>query len=238
MGKPTWRITQFLGTKPATPEDEKKWRADGSPKTWTYPEGKNSPAFTTAAGAREVRREDANGSLGDLTTGVPMTPDRLGKLPVTHEGLRDYLESAIKKRNMSGAGPALGHGPVADQQIYDLGVQIIMNLPVSPKVRAAAYRMIATLPGVTAVGDVTDPLGRRGQAVSILRTTDTGESEGVDRLVVDAETGLPLALEYTSKPDQPWQTAGYYYEAVKETGWTDEKPDVSANEGGPEDTVG
>jgi hypothetical protein len=36
-GKPTWRIIQFLGAKPATPEDERAWRADGSPKTWTYP---------------------------------------------------------------------------------------------------------------------------------------------------------------------------------------------------------
>ncbi|WP_344832204.1 hypothetical protein [Nonomuraea dietziae] len=35
-GKPPGLITQFLGAKPATPADEEAWRADGSPKTWTY----------------------------------------------------------------------------------------------------------------------------------------------------------------------------------------------------------
>ncbi|MET8388377.1 hypothetical protein ABZV14_35830 [Streptosporangium canum] len=94
--------------------------------------------------------------------------------------------------------PPLGQGRHADLRLYDMGVHIIMRFPVSPKVRAAAYRMIASLPGVTAVGEVTDPLGRRGRAVSIPRTTDTGESEGVDRLVVDAETGLPLGPVRTS----------------------------------------
>lgn len=246
-GKPTWLITQFLGVKPATPEDEEAWRADGSPKTWTYPgrritEGgrsfvTESLTITAAAGPREVRREDAGGSLGMLTNGEPMTPDRLGKLPATPEGLRDYLEAVIKKRAADGSVPPLGQGQSADLWLYDMGVHIIMRFPVSPKVRAAAYRMIASLPGVTAVGEVTDPLGRRGRAVSIPRTTDTGESEGVDRLVVDAETGLPLALEHTNAPDPSRQGATGYYEAVIETRWTDEKPDLPANRRGTEDAA-
>ncbi|WP_433258292.1 CU044_5270 family protein [Streptosporangium sp. CA-135522] len=250
-GKPTWLITQFLGAKPATPEDKEAWRADGSPKTWTYP-GKRiaeggrsfvteSRTVTAAAGPREARREVAGGSLGMLTNGEPMTPDRLGKLPATPEELRDYLESVIKKQAADGNVPPLGQGRHADLRIYDMGVHIIMRFPVSPKVRAAAYRMIASLPGVTAVGEVTDPLGRRGRAVSIPRTTETGESEGVDRLVVDAETGLPLALENTAWGPSRQGAAGFSYfsyEAVKKTGWTDEKPDLPANRRGPEDAAG
>ncbi|WP_431902550.1 CU044_5270 family protein [Nonomuraea sp. bgisy101] len=247
-GKPTWRITQFLGAKPATPKDEEAWRADGSPKTWTYP-GKRideggtsfvtkSRAVTAAAGPREVRREDAGGSLGMLTNGEPMTPDRLGKLPATPEGLRDYLESVIEKGAADGNLPPLGRGQHADLWLYDMGAHIIMHFPVSPEVRAAAYRMIASLPSVTAVGEVTDPLGRRGRAVSIPRTTDTGESEGVDQLVVDAQTGLPLALVHTNAPDPSRQgAASFSYEAVKETGWTDEKPDLPANRRGPADAA-
>jgi hypothetical protein len=198
-----------------------------------------SRTVTTAAGAREALREDAGGSLGMLTNGEPMTPDGLGKLPATPEELRGYLESVITKRAADGSVPPLGQGQHADLWLYDMGVHIIMHFPVSPKVRAAAYRMIASLPSVTAVGEVTDPLGRRGRAVSIPRTTDTGESEGVDRLVVDAETGLPLALEHTNAPDPSRQgAAGFFYEAVKETGWTDEKPDLPANRRGPGDAAG
>ncbi|SDI46268.1 hypothetical protein SAMN05421505_15410 [Sinosporangium album] len=246
-GKPTWRIIQFLGAKPATSEDEEAWRADGSPKTWTYPAkrvtkgGKSfltkSRTITGAANAREAWREDAGGSLGVLTNGEPMTLDQLGKLPSTPEGLRDYLESVIKKNAANGTGPRLGQD--ADPRLYDMGVRIIMHFPVSPEVRAAAYRMIASLPGVTADGEATDPLGRRGQAVSIPRTTDTGEAEGVDRFVVDTETGLPLALEHTNAPDPSKQgAAGFSFEAVEQTGWTDKKPNLPANRRSAADAAG
>ncbi|GII96245.1 CU044_5270 family protein [Sinosporangium siamense] len=248
-GEPTWRISQFLGAKPAGPEDEKAWRADGSPKTWTYPakqittDGKSTVVpgrtVTSAPGAREAQREDAGGSLGTLAGGEPMTPDRLDRLPATPEGLRDYLEKVVEKTVARGGMPPLGKGENTDQRLYDLGVTVIMHFPVSPQVRAAAYRMLASLPTVTALGEVTDALGRRGRAVGIPRTAALGASEGAERLVVDTETGLPLALEYTDAPDWSRQGAAVlFYEALKESRWTDEKPDLPAKTSGPKDAAG
>ncbi|MEV4062162.1 hypothetical protein [Nonomuraea dietziae] len=60
----------------------------------------------------------------------------------------------------------------------------------------------------------------------------------MDRLVVDADTGLPLALEHTNAPDPSRQgAAGFSYEAVTKTGWTDNMPDLPVNRRGPEDAA-
>jgi hypothetical protein len=59
-------------------------------------------------------------------------------------------------------------------------------------VRAAAYRMIASLPGVRALGEVTDVLGRTGQGVARVTRDFGGEVE--QRLVMDDRTGFPLFM--------------------------------------------
>jgi hypothetical protein len=71
--------------------------------------------------------------------------------------------------------------------------------------------MLASLPGTTAEGQVTDPLGRTGQAVS------RRLANGTDRIIVDAETGEPLTFESTINGMRT-------FEAIKKTGWTNEEP--------------
>ncbi|MFI6920240.1 CU044_5270 family protein [Nonomuraea spiralis] len=203
----TWVIRRDLGTVPATPEDEAAWRAAGSPRSWTLP-GANPPVkLRTAPGEPDALRDDTGKTLTLL--GTPMTPTTLKALPTTPEGLRDTLEQIISK----------GYGKERvnmDNQLFETGVRLVMNLPTSPEVRAAAYRMLAALPGATAEGEVTDPLGRRGQAVS--RPGGTGEQY---RFVVDTTTGQPLALESEIGQDRS-------YEAIKSTTWTDDEPRLPA----------
>ncbi|MFF5211599.1 CU044_5270 family protein [Streptosporangium sp. NPDC000396] len=220
-GKRTWVIRQDLGTKPATPQDEEAWRAAGSPQSWTIPgksitEGGKSirtPDVTLRAkpGEREAIRDDSGKTLTLL--GTPMTPAALRGLPTTPEGLRDHLERLITK----------GYGAERvdmNAELYETGVQLIMRFPVSPEVRVAAYRMLASLPGVTAQGEVTDPLGRTGQAVS-----RQGGPNEQSRFVVDTATGQPLVFESTFTTEGEQHTT---YEVIKKTGWTDEEPELPA----------
>jgi hypothetical protein len=65
---------------------------------------------------------------------------------------------------------------------------------LTPRTRAAAYRMLADLPEVRSVGRVTDPLGRPGVAVA--RTElDQGIGTVERQLVFDLETDVFLASQ-------------------------------------------
>ncbi|MFF0572858.1 CU044_5270 family protein [Streptosporangium saharense] len=210
-GGRVWLIRQEQGAVPATPKDEKAWRAAGSPRSWTY----HDPESTLSAepGERHALWDDTGKSLTLL--GVPMTPETLNALPTTPEGIRAYLEKVITKGYSS--------EPIdMNAELYGVGTQLVMNFPVSPEVRAAVYRMCAALPGVTALGKVTDPLGRTGEAV--------GFQEGPavrTRFVLDTATGQPLASEstYTYRGRQ-YET----YTAIDSIAWTDEEPALPAKQ--------
>ncbi|MFF4195379.1 CU044_5270 family protein [Nonomuraea sp. NPDC001831] len=206
-GRPTWVIRQDLGAEPATPEDETAWRAAGSPRTWTLSRGTPPVKLQAGPGERDAVRDDSGKTLTLL--GTPMTPATLNALPTTPEALRDTLERLVSK----------GYGKERvdmNAQLFETGVRLVMNFPTSPEVRAATYRMLAALPGASAESEATDPLGRKGQAVS--RPAGPGERY---RFVVDTATGLPLALESTIGQDRS-------YEAIRTAAWTDEEPRLPA----------
>lgn len=68
-------------------------------------------------------------------------------------------------------------------------------MPVSGPVRAAAFRVLADLPGTQLVPTATDALGRRGTAVT---HTDAPTSQGAvlqSWLIIDPRTSTALAQE-------------------------------------------
>jgi hypothetical protein len=89
-------------------------------------------------------------------------------------------------------------------------------------VRAAAFRLLAGLPGVVSQGTVQDSQGRSGTAIALL---DNGS--GVDstlQLVVDPGSGKLLSrrLNAVSSTDgKPVKRATITYLSV---GWTNQKP--------------
>jgi len=105
-------------------------------------------------------------------------------------------------------------GDQADFLFYSASA-LVMNLPARPEVRSAAYRMLAGVPGITALGRVTDPAGRTGIAVAISHRGDGG-AQGQVRLIIDPTTGSALAQER-------W-TDGVRssYTALLTAGWSDE----------------
>jgi hypothetical protein len=78
--------------------------------------------------------------------------------------------------------------------LFFSGAALVMELPVPAAVRAAAYRMLAALPGIVTLGQGTDALGRTGIAVAYSRRGDGGHI-GEQRLIVDPATGRALTQE-------------------------------------------
>ncbi|MFI6324991.1 CU044_5270 family protein [Nonomuraea sp. NPDC050556] len=201
LGVPNLRITQPLGAKPVTAKDEEAWRTAGRPIRWRYPadvEGfgdvSASERVESAAGkAVSTRLQSPPGTLA----GKRLTWTELAAVPGDEQGLRAYLEAR-------------------GDELYASCVELLTSLPASPAVRASAYRILASLPGLRAEGVVTDPLGRTGQALDYRN----------DRLVIDVASGSPLATEVRlagALTDGSAVELGSFT-AFEEIGWTDQQP--------------
>ena len=99
--------------------------------------------------------------------------------------------------------PPFKPGTAAESRlIFAVCLDLLDRDPVTPQVRAAAFRVIATLPGIRLQGRVTDPLGRTGYGVTMpgayrLEGPPPGDSHQ-QRVVIDPATGALLATESVS----------------------------------------
>ncbi|MBL3666514.1 CU044_5270 family protein, partial [Streptomyces sp. M2CJ-2] len=235
-----WSLHIDAGARPATPADEQAWRADGSPKRWDMtdyspaarralqrewernrhddgPPPELQPEIVTWDGRGEVAGDAPGGISDGGPGGAEIGLAELESLPTDPERLRERLEQIVEEQY---------NGPPHIQQML-LGMtaeSLALELPVSPQLRAAAYRVRASLPGVRDVGEVTDRSGRPGYAVELRNPRPGGE--GKRRLIFDRETGLPLSGESyaTSARDgyRPGELVSYTtYTAMR---WTDQAP--------------
>ncbi|WP_406311918.1 CU044_5270 family protein [Streptosporangium sp. NBC_01639] len=200
----TWYRQTPQGIKPATPQDEAAWRADGSPTSWTY----DKPTEKGHSGAlRAEPDEQRTWSTEDwdfriLMAGKPLT--KMSEVPDTPEGLKALFDAD-------------------DRTTIDTAARLLVFAPVTSETRAAAYRLLASMPGVTAVGQVTDALGRTGQAVEY----ESGEFAPPNyagatrtRLVIDPASGRPLSIETRSAADGLLLT----YTSIQDSRWADDNP--------------
>ncbi|MEV4095665.1 hypothetical protein [Streptosporangium saharense] len=198
----TWYRRTSQGIKPATPRDEAAWVADGSPMSWTYDKPSENGRFGVV---RSEPGEQRTWSTEDwdfriLTAGKPLT--KMSEVPDTPEGLKAFFAAD-------------------DRTTIDTAARLLFFAPVTSETRAAAYRLLASLSGVTAIGQVTDALGRAGQAVEY----ESGEfapnyqSATRTRLVIDPASGRPLSLEVRSA-DGLLLT----YIAIQDSRWADANP--------------
>ncbi|WP_182897951.1 CU044_5270 family protein [Microbispora sp. H10830] len=230
--RPSWRITRPLGVKPATPEDEAAWRDAGSPREWRYPHdveglGDVGPGDEVRAAPEEpIGSRLAGGWIGSpgLLAKQRLTWAELDRVPSGTQKLRDYLKARISRQTKK--YHALDPRREMDSRLQGACTEILSGLPVSPEVRASAYRILAELPGITAVGEVTDALGRTGQGL----TYRAGE-EGTDvTMVVDPGSGLFLSRETRSAGvDAGGRTVTVgTFVAYDDSSWSDEEPDLPA----------
>lgn len=106
----------------------------------------------------------------------------------------------------------------------------VLNYTAPPAVRSALFRMLATLPGVQYLGQVTDPLGRTGDTVALIQQAsdlvvifDPNTSQVLDE--APTPTGGPIHL-----PSQmPPSLAPFMYVEAGVVGSIDATPAGTSN---------
>ncbi|MEH0830128.1 MULTISPECIES: CU044_5270 family protein [unclassified Micromonospora] len=214
----SWASSQPLGAAPATPSDEAAWRRNGSPTVVRITKPK---PYDLQIAPGKVYRERVDPehlfALGDRN----VSQTQLDALPTDPAALR----AALLGRFDGGGGDMPTN---RDQWLFTVAASLVIDLPVSNEVRAAAYRMLATVPGVRGLGAVHDMRGRPGQAVAFAQENPrNGRSEV--RLIINPDTGQALAKEMrVIKPggSWPWIAPGalYAYDLVLVSKNTDDNP--------------
>jgi RNA polymerase sigma-70 factor, ECF subfamily len=120
------------------------------------------------------------GSLGNSDE----TLAQFQALPSRQAKVRATMRRAALEQNGHVTGAALA------EDMFGIGVQLLGD-PVTPQVRAAVYRVIASLPGVRLTGITADPLGRPGYGVGF--SLGGGQDEVI---VVSPSTGALLSQEF------------------------------------------
>ena len=190
-GDESFVVSQSLGAAPITAADQAAWQADGSPIQWTEPPPSDLPdakpvVIKAAAEPRYARPiEDPTRVWTYPIGGGSMTIAQLAELPTDPKALKAWLLKRFKRE---------GDLEPTDYSLFWSGRHLVFDLPVPPGVRAAAYRMLADVGGVTFLGPATDQRGRSGMAVAYVRKGDGG-SWSQTRLIVDPRTGQALAQE-------------------------------------------
>lgn len=186
---------QDLGARPATARDAAAWRRDGSPawKAW-YQTGLTIPAHP------EPRRAIL-GKPGS-STGRPIP------LPTDPAKLRAAL--------LAGQGSSHYSGP--PQQVLYAEIREVLISPATPALRAAAYQVLAGLPGIQMKPGVRDPAGRPGTALWL------GSPDQI--MIVDPATGMLLADEWIATGPHGVYAPGTVtqYALWQKVGWSNRIP--------------
>jgi hypothetical protein len=195
--------TQSLGAQPASPADAAAWRRAGSPTSWIAWYDK-TVRITAAPGPRyQAGPRPLTGHSGNETT-LPTNPSQLKAFYLDHQalfhngGTPNEIVSDDAVSTMDDGGPG-----------------------VTPAVRAAAFRVLASLPGIQVKPNVQDPAGQSGTAVLLGQTRST-----LTLLIVDPATSASLCIEDVAKQPVAHAPAGTVldYTLFVSMGWTNTPP--------------
>ncbi|GAB3958944.1 hypothetical protein GCM10029978_004980 [Actinoallomurus acanthiterrae] len=167
-GKALFSATD-LPARPWTAEDRAKWQRAGSPTTIQAPSSEGPITLfldtKSAMPLPQPRPESDQRFFG-------MTPAQIAELPTEPKALQNALFN-LRDRwhafSSTSAKERLGalQGAERARALSDVAGVLLAGAPTPPKVRAAAFRMLATQPGIRAEGTTTDPMGRTGTVVSL-----------------------------------------------------------------------
>jgi hypothetical protein len=194
-------VMQSLGARPASPADAAAWRRAGSPGSWKawydY-----TVRITAAAGPRADIPDKQGWSAGENYATLPTSPARLKVVFLAHPA---YFGNNTGTPTEVLSDDALG----------------VIYGPASPAVRAAAWRILASLPGVQMRPDVPDPAGQSGTAVWFPQAGPV-----LPLTIIDPVTGAPLAVEDVAQRPVAHAPAGTAldYTLFVSIGWTNTPP--------------
>jgi hypothetical protein len=193
-----------LGAKPATPQDEAAWQADGSPHDWLIPyvpsdnEGWNAAKTSSAPRAATVGDMQLHGQVAyAVGDGSWLTVAQLAAFPADPAKLKGVMIKYVNYDYRYVGGPPKG---TMDQNLMDEAVNLL-QAPLTPAVKSAVYQVMAGLPGSRTLGLTRDPLGRSGYGIAIADTKMVEfahlppSTQGQAALIVDPTSGELLATE-------------------------------------------
>lgn len=204
---------QYLGARPATSADRAAWRRAGSPTSWRAWYA-NQAVSIHPGSLQKVGRTGGQAPWGSATS-LPADPAKLRKALLT--GL--YGPSDVVTKRME-RQTGLSYRQIEDQNLF-WNLTGVLGEPIRPAVRAAAFRLLAQVPGGREVPGVRDPQGRAGTAVW------WGQRDRPDGfLIIDPATTMVLASEgfagtpaWVYKPDTMTD-----YQLTVSAGWVDRLP--------------
>jgi hypothetical protein len=170
-------VTQRLGTQPASPADEAAWRRAGSPTSWMAWFDKTVRITTAPGPRRHAGPRNLTGAGLNYAT-LPASPARLKAFFLAHKA-------------------EFGNTGTKIEVLYD-DATTVMNAQSTPAVRAAAYRLLASLPGIRMKPNVQDPAGQSGTALWLRQP---GPALGLT--IVDPATGTLLCTEDVAQQPVP-----------------------------------
>lgn len=175
---------------PLTSADWAAWRAAGSPTGW-YP-NTNWPGHPDGFTIRPAQPPHYSWNYGDGAVGYiegnfpGLTTAQFARLPASAAGLRAYLFARIDRYLPEEKGDR--------GLVWTMALDLLKD-PVSSQVRAAAYRVMATIPGVKMLGIIRDPFGRQGYGLRLDGFQGYG-SVGQIGAIINPATGLLLDTSY------------------------------------------
>jgi hypothetical protein len=199
-------FTQSLGATPASPADAAAWRHAGSPDRWKAWYG--SQTVSGQPGKRQPGSTKAGQEPWGSDMALPANPAKLRAVFLAHPLPYFY-----------GTSPAQTH-PTQSQELVIAAITV-MSGPVTPAVRAAAFQVLAGVPGIVVKPGARDPEGRVGTAVWL---SQPGQS--VECAVVDPATGNLLDYEEIALQPVAGAPAGTVldYTAITGAHWTNTAP--------------
>lgn len=135
-----------------------------------------------------------------LTGEKPLSAKQIAALPTDPQALRKALLT-----------PGLS-ATDQDYTVFSAAGRLLFEMPSPPKLRGAALRVLAALPGTRIRIGVQDPLGRTGTEVGMNTTRDSITAT----YIIDTTSGRLLSS--TIRGPKSGSTV------VLESGWTDERP--------------
>jgi hypothetical protein len=179
---------------------------------WRFPEAEKASPSAFQRDPDEDKVIEMRPPHPFLLGGAKVTMAQLQTLPTEPAALKKRIATLIRTSDIR---TSAGRLTAAEQReaVFEGLVSLISLLPVPPKVRAAALRVIATYPNVTDLGAVE---GGRGLLISFF------PDEAPARLVIDPRTGQIRQTDVLVYPFSG--IAGYGGILAVTAGWTDTLP--------------
>ncbi|GAB1822799.1 CU044_5270 family protein [Herbidospora sp. RD11066] len=177
---------------------------------WICPQGRRwSGTHEAGPQAFEIKAgiHTLGGSVWPVENGGAVSAADLQDLPTDPGDLRDTLG---------------GWTDGSDEAVFAQASDILMYLPASAGARAGLFRMLADMPGVQALGRMTDPLGRPATVVAESSCHDAGCE--VTQVMFDEDSAGLLAIRTLVGPKGEERLR--QWSALTRSGWTDQAPDL------------